>query len=79
MCQNRYSLYYYMLMMGREVNLPIDILYPKHSKENEQVNMAEYVADMRSQMERCHAVMLERQNHNYNTRIAEKKYNPATT
>ena len=73
-----------MLMMGGEVNLPIDILYPKPSKGDEQVNMAEYEADMRRQMKRCRALVIshlgryaERQKHSYNKRDAEKKYNPA--
>ena len=73
-----------MLMLGREVNLPIDVLYPKPANEESHVTTAEYVNELRNQMENCHALArehlgrsAERQKRSYDTRLVERKYNPA--
>ena len=72
-----------MLMLGREVNLPIDVLYPKPANEDNHITTSDYVTNMRTKMENCHALAreclgrsAERQKRNYDMRIAERKYNP---
>lgn len=70
------------LMFGREVNLPIDLLYPL-PKRNTTQDHSEYVRDLRGEMEECYAAArealrraAERQERVHDTRIRENEYHP---
>ena len=70
------------LMLGREVNLPIDILYPRPSSQ-EPLESHEYVAQLRERMEQCFDIARDclkksaiRQKRDYDSRISENKYKP---
>ena len=69
-----------MLMFGREVNLPSDLLYP-FPKPEAPPNVHDYVMSMREQMEDCYYLArealretAERQKRDHDTRIVEKQY-----
>ena len=70
------------LMLGREVNLPVDLLYPRPSvKDYPEVH--EYVSTLRDRMEECHDIArkclkkaAERQGRYHDTRINENLYSP---
>ena len=70
------------LMLGREVNLPIDILYPRPAPQ-ELPEVHEYVLSLRNRMEECYDLArkclkkaAERQDRDYDTRISENLYSP---
>ena len=63
-----------MLMLGREVNLPIDVLYPKPANEDNHITTSDYVTNVTDQMENCLILAreclgcsVERQKQNYDT------------
>ena len=70
------------LMLGREVNLPVDILYPRPSP-HEPVETHEYVANLQKSMEQCYEIARKclkhvavRQKRDYDTRCLENSYKP---
>ena len=70
------------LMLGREVNLPVDLLYPRPSTED-YPEVHEYVSTLRDRMEECYDIArkclkkaAERQGRHYDTRINENIYSP---
>ena len=70
-----------MLMLGREVNLPCDIVFPKPIQSS--VELHEYVQQLRDSMEECFDLArknlkfaAERQKRNYDRRAIENKYAP---
>lgn len=69
-----------MMMMGREVNIPINIIYPLPKEESPQ-NGIEYVANLREKMEEMYKIAREnlgkaanRQKIDYDSRIWENSY-----
>ena len=69
-------------MLGREVNLPIDILYSRPSSQ-EPLESHEYVAQLRERMEHCLDMARDclkksaiRQKRDYDSRISENNYKP---
>ena len=69
-----------MLMFGREVNIPSDILYP-FPRPEEPENIHEYVHDLRDKMEECYHIVrknlksaAERQKQDYDSRMVEYSY-----
>jgi hypothetical protein len=68
------------LMLGREVNSPSDILFPRPAPE-EAPEVHDYVRELREKMENCYHIArenlkrtAERQKIDYDTRIAENTY-----
>jgi hypothetical protein len=71
-----------MMMLGREVHLPVDIIFPIPQMAVPE-NAVEYVSELRSRLERCYHFgrqhlkqASERQKRNYDTRIKEASYKP---
>lgn len=71
-----------MMMLGREVRLPVDLLFPVPETEM-PVNTAEYVVQLRARLEKCYDFARqylqrasERQKHDYDTRLREQRYQP---
>ena len=69
-----------MMMFGREVNIPSDILYP-FPRPEEPENIHEYVHDLRDKMEECYHIVrknlksaAERQKQDYDSRMVEYNY-----
>ena len=68
------------LMLGREVNLPVDIIFPRKLPPPHE-ELHEYVAEMRDRMEECFelareclSMTAERQKRDYDTRACENMY-----
>ena len=68
------------LMLGREVNLPVDIIFPRKLPPPHE-ELHEYVAEMRDRMEECFELAreclsrtAERQKRDYDTRACENMY-----
>ena len=68
------------MMLGRQVTLPIDVLFPLPRTERQQ-EPPEYVANLREKMENCYELAraqlklaAERQKKDYDTRIVEHIY-----
>ena len=71
-----------MLMLNREVHLPVDLLFPR-PRSKERVEVHEYVAELRAKMEQCYDIARRnlknaatRQKRDYDTRIKEQQYQP---
>ena len=69
-----------MLMFGREINIPSDILYT-FPRPEEPENIHEYVHDLRDKMEECYHIVrknlksaAERQKQDYDSRMVEYRY-----
>ena len=69
-----------MLMFGREVNIPSDILYP-FPKPEEPEDIHEYVFELREKLENCYHMVrenlksaAERQKQDYDSRMVEYSY-----
>ena len=69
-----------LLFLGREVHMPIDLIYPRPRAE-EPPEVHEYVSRLRDEMEECyHSArenlrrMAEKQKRDYDTRLCEQKY-----
>jgi len=69
-----------MMMFGREVNMPADVVYPMPSKEA-STDVHEYVHELRKKMESCFQLTRQhlqaaatRQKRDYDSRIFENKY-----
>ena len=70
------------LMLGREVNLPCDVVFPRPFPED-KIEVHEYAQKLRDSMEECYALArknlkkaVERQKKNHDPRAVEKKYVP---
>ena len=68
------------LMLGREVNLPVDILFPRPSHQ-ETFETHEYVSNMRDKMQQCYDIARDcleraaiRQKRDHDTRVLENQY-----
>ena len=69
-----------MMMFGREVNLPADVVFP-FPHEDAPKDVHDYVHELRSKMEKCFHLSRQhlqsaaaRQKHDYDSRIQENKY-----
>ena len=69
-----------MLIFGRKINIPSDILYP-FPRPEEPENIQEYVHDLRDKMEECYHIVhknlkstAERQKQDYDSRVVEYNY-----
>ena len=69
-----------MLMFGREVNMPNDILFPFPRPEKPS-DVHEYVSELRDRLEECHhsarknlRSAMERQKRDYDSRLVEHSY-----
>ena len=70
-----------MLMFGREVNIPSNILYP-FPRQEEPASIHEYVSELRDRLEETYHTVREnlklaaqRQKRDYDSRIVENVYN----
>ena len=73
-----------MLMFGREVNMPTDLLYP-FPKPEIPPTVSDYVMSLRDQLDDCYFIAheslrdtAERQKRNHDTRVVERQYEPGT-
>ena len=69
------------LMFGREIHLPIDLLYPRPAEESRTTH--EYASGLLAKMQECYSLArdnlrgaAQRQKRDYDTRVVAKQYKP---
>ena len=73
------------MMFGREVNLPIHIIYPIPDDENSSIYSTEYVREMKDKLEQLYEMVRGnlgeatlRQKKDYDTRLSQNRFSPGT-